>query len=223
MSQRMRTSVVFRPGQLQANIRQDDISVACRRCKMHLESGQCSCGIWGYKAPARVQREYLHSTFWTTDYNPESQRGYLEVLCAVRIFGTVLEGQWGYRASNVEIEAMFIPGAEDLEVFCLVDNGTLKPYFAPDYFGSGVEPISWFHTGTSGYATSTYSRKKLDPKMIFKKLSEQYRCQVIPVASGVEHIKLLDKQYPDELLKPAGSEIVYPTPELLDDDDDDLI
>ena len=188
---RVHNSRVFLPGQLEATKRTDDISIARQRCKLHLETGQCTCGVWGYKAPARVQREYLNSAFW----KPNGSFPYVEVLCAVRIYGTILEGIYGYRVSNAEIEAMFVPG--NIAMYLPISD-SMRPAFDTD------ARMAWL-------TSQPYSQsKRLDPKAVWQKLIKTYSCNVIPIADGVTHIELLDRDYPDVDFRPLSRMPILP-------------
>ncbi len=179
MRDRIARSNVFLPGQLESQRRSSDLTLAHKRCKMHLEAGTCTCGVWGYRAPARIQREYLRSEFWCGEGAFTSN---LEVLCAVRIYGSIFEGVYGYRASNAEIEAMFVPG--NVEIYLpLQDN--MQPYL-------GADSLAFLYT-----KPSTITVKRLDPQAVWAHLSRYYSCQVIPIADGVQHIYSLDNTYPD--------------------------
>jgi hypothetical protein len=186
---RIHTSHVILPGQLNKRPEQRDgaKSAARKLCVAHLEVGSCSCGVWGYKAPARVQHEYLGSNFW----KGFGSQNNLEILCAVRCYGTVFEGLWGYRSSNVEIEAMFVPQAPD--AYVPVDRD-MRPLV------NGAVAVI---TTKPGYGATP---KRLDPEAIYNRLRKDYSCQVISVPNGVEHIKELDKTHPDPVLKPVGWE-----------------
>ncbi len=186
IAQRMHTSRVFRPGELNSIRRTDTRALEIKRCRMHLEAGAHMCGIWGYKSPIRVQHEYLNSTFW----NPYHWSNTIEVLCAVRVYGIVLEGEHGYRVSDADIEAMFVPGVED--IYITIDDATLKPAFDTGERVASFSSVTPF--------SSTFRR--LDPVRVWAKLADTYQAtQVIPVASGWHHIQQLERDYPDPWLK----------------------
>jgi len=188
ISSRMSESHVFRPGEYQSLRRTDMRAQEYQRCRLHLDSGQHSCGVWGYKSPVRVQHEYLSSTFWRGSYGNDTT---IEVLCGVRIYGVVLEGEHGYRASNVDVEAMFVPGVPD--VYVPVDDATLKPRY-----GYGAQSNVAVFTAIPPY----YTFRRLDPARVWAKLADTYKAsQVIPVADGQEFIAMLEHDYPDPWLR----------------------
>lgn len=191
INSRMHQSKVFMPGEMGQRRDPADLSMAHRRCVAHLENNQCSCGIWGYKSPTRVQREYLTSEFWTGRHGYGAQ--WLQVLCSVRIFGTVLEGEWGYRASNARIEAIFAPA--NTEMYARRDVHSMKPYFGEQ------ENMSFFTAEPEvGYAAIISQR--IDPQVVWAKVSEKYRAQVIHVADGIDMVAALDIDCPDAMLRP---------------------
>lgn len=190
MSIRARQSKVFLPGELNSN-RKDDAVIAHRRCKLHLETGGCSCGIWGYRAPARVQREYLTTEFWTGENRYRQHQ--VQVLCSVRLYGTILVGEWGYRASNARIETMFVPG--NIEMYALRNASTLTPAF--DDHG-----MSFFVTRYDGYGYGNAVAQRIDPEVVWRKIADTYDAQVVHVADGVDMIQQLDKGCPDPILRP---------------------
>lgn len=194
MSQRMHQSKVFLPGELAGNKRRDDQVLAHRRCKMHLETGTCSCGIWGYMAPARVQREYLTTPFWTGSGSTYGSSGQVQVLCAVRVFGTVLVGEFGYRASNGRIEAMYVPS--NIEMYAQRNSANLEPLY-------DAHSMSFFRTAVEN-TTASVSRR-IDPDVVWRKISQSYNAAIVLVDDGVEMIQTLDVDCPDPILKPIGS------------------
>lgn len=94
--------------------RKNHTSDTRQMCIDHLKYGEHSCGVWGYKTVAKLKADrYLVANAAPFDRYADDTAGFmhchLEVLAAVRAWGVVLEGEYGWRASAARLEYLWVP------------------------------------------------------------------------------------------------------------------
>jgi hypothetical protein len=83
-------------------------------CIDHLRQGEHTCGVWGYRTVERLKSDrYMVADGAPFDRCSDNMTlcmyGRAEVLAAVRAWGVVLEGEYGWRASAARLEYIWVP------------------------------------------------------------------------------------------------------------------